>query len=205
MHFSRTTGLTQGLLLGDWFKRVMIGVDLSPDLSAEVRQSRFFAQYAPSRPLALDRPNDLPDTSLAQAFRADTLTAAGQAMQAEPTLPPNVAQTATSVAMTATAVTATQAALTGTQAPADVDRHRVDRDRGARTDRTPSPTATADAGAGRRQQHPGRSTSAASATSSCGSCRASRTSACTSRSRSRRSATTTCAPCAWAGRSIRAR
>jgi hypothetical protein len=116
MHFSRVSGLTQGLLLGDWLKRVMIGVDLSPDLNTQVRQSRFFAQYAPSRPLALDRPSDLPNTSLAQAFRADTLAAAGQGLaQAEPTLPTNVAQTATSVALTSTAVSATQVALTGQQ------------------------------------------------------------------------------------------
>jgi hypothetical protein len=116
MHFSAVSGLTQGLLLGDWLKRVMIGVDLSPDLNREVRQSRFFAQYAPSRPLALDRASDLPDTSLAQAFRADTLAAAGQGVaQAEPTLPTNVAQTATSVALTSTAVSATQVALTGQQ------------------------------------------------------------------------------------------
>jgi hypothetical protein len=114
MHFSRATGLTQGLLLGDWLKRAMIGVDLSPDLNPEVRQSRFFAQYAPSRPLALDRPTDLPDTSLTQAFRSDTLTAAGQ-MQPEPTLPANVAQTATAVALTSTAISATQQALTGQQ------------------------------------------------------------------------------------------
>jgi hypothetical protein len=116
MHFSRTSGLTQGLLLGDWLKRVMIGVDLSPDINPEVRQSRYFAQYAPSRPLALDRPGDLPDTSLAQAFRSDTLVAAGQGIaQAEPTLPTNVAQTATSVALTSTAVSATQAALNSQQ------------------------------------------------------------------------------------------
>ena len=116
MHFSRTSGLTQGLLLGDWLKRVMVGVDLSPDLNPEVRQSRFFAQYAPSRPLALDRPTDLPDTSLAQAFRSDSLTAAGQGIaQAEPTLPTNVAQTATSVALTSTAVAATQVAQIGQQ------------------------------------------------------------------------------------------
>jgi hypothetical protein len=114
MHFSRTTGLTQGLLLGDWLKRVMIGVDLSPDLNSEVRKSRFFAQFAPSRPLALDRPADLPDTSLAQAFRSDTLMAAGQA-QPEPTQPTNVAQTATAVALTSTAISATQAALNNQQ------------------------------------------------------------------------------------------
>ena len=90
----------------------MVGVDLSPDIDAAVRHSRFFAQYAPSRPLALDRPEDLPDTSLAQAFRADTLSTAAQA---EPTLPTNVAQTATAVALTATAVTGTQVALQSTQ------------------------------------------------------------------------------------------
>ena len=78
MHFSLTTGQTQGLLLGDWLKRIMIGVDLSPDISPDVRHSRFFAQYAPSQPLALDRPDSLPNTSLAQAFRNDTLVAAGQ-------------------------------------------------------------------------------------------------------------------------------
>jgi hypothetical protein len=122
MHYSRATGLTQGLLLGDWLKRVIIGVDLSPDISADVRTSRFYAQYAPSRPLALDRPADLPDTSLAQAFRADTLAVAGQPQlgqtQPEPTLPPQVAQTATSVAQTATAITGTQVSLQGTQAVA---------------------------------------------------------------------------------------
>src|SRR5712691_4698159 len=112
MHFSRATNSTQGLLLGDWLKRIMVGVDLSPDIDAAVRHSRFFAQYAPSRPLALDRPADLPDTSLAQAFRADTLSTAAQA---EPTLPTNVAQTATAVALTATAVTGTQVALQSTQ------------------------------------------------------------------------------------------
>jgi hypothetical protein len=114
MHFSRATGITQGLLVGDWLKRVIIGVDLSSDVSASLHGSRYFAQYAPTRPLALDRPADLPDTSLAQAFHADTLVAAGQTI-GEPTLPPNVAQTATAVALTATAITGTQEALQGTQ------------------------------------------------------------------------------------------
>jgi hypothetical protein len=116
MHFSLTTGVTQGLLIGDWLKRIMIGVDLSPDINPEVRQARFFAQYAPSQPLALDRPDALPNTSLAQAFRSDSLMAAGQTLaQAQPTLPTNVAQTATSVALTSTAVSATQVALSGQQ------------------------------------------------------------------------------------------
>jgi len=111
MHYSRVTGLTQGLLIGDWLKRIMIGVDLTPDIGVDVRRSPLFAQYAPSQPLALDRPADLPDTSLVQAFRNDSLTVA-QAQTNEPTLPANVAQTATSVALTATALAATQTALT---------------------------------------------------------------------------------------------
>jgi hypothetical protein len=114
MHYARATGQTQGLLIGDWLKRIMIGVDLSPDIGAEVRHSRFFAQYAPSRPLALDRAAELPDSSLAQAFRNDALSAA-QAQSTEATLPPNVVQTATSVALTATAISGTQIALTGQQ------------------------------------------------------------------------------------------
>ena len=36
MHFSRATGTTQGLLVGDWLKRIIVGTDLSPDLDAVV-------------------------------------------------------------------------------------------------------------------------------------------------------------------------
>ena len=111
LHYSRVTGLTQGLLVGDWFKRVLIGLNLSPDIGADVRGSRFFGQYAPTRPLGLSRPTDLPDTSLAQAFRSETLSTAAQQGA---TLPPAVAQTATSVAMTATALTGTQVVLEST-------------------------------------------------------------------------------------------
>ncbi len=114
MHFSRATGLTQGLLVGDWLKRVLIGLNLSPDVDQAVLSSRLYNQFAPSRPLGLARPNDLPDTSLAQAFRADTLSVAAQQMGTQ-TLPPGVAETATAVAATATAITGTQIALQGTQ------------------------------------------------------------------------------------------
>src|SRR5215207_1769734 len=95
LHHSRATGLTQGLLVGDWFKRVLIGLNLASDIDAEVRASRFFAQYAPARPLGLNRPDELPDTTLVQAFRLDSLASAAQQ---ESTLQPSVAQTATAVA-----------------------------------------------------------------------------------------------------------
>ena len=114
MHFSRTTGLTQGLLLGDWFKRVMIGVDLSPDLE---RRGAPVALLRPVRPLAAAGARSPGRPARHARWRRPSAptrsTAAGQASQTEPTLPPNVAQTATAVAMTATAITATQVALTG--------------------------------------------------------------------------------------------
>ncbi|HET6317417.1 MAG TPA: hypothetical protein VFG86_13230, partial [Chloroflexota bacterium] len=113
MHHSRATGLTQGLLVGDWLKRVIVGLNLSPDLDETVRASRVFNQFAPTKPLGLARPSELPDTSLAQAFRADTLSVAAQ-QAGTPTLPPGVAETATAVALTATAITGTQVALQGT-------------------------------------------------------------------------------------------
>jgi len=72
-----------------------------------------YNQFAPTRPLGLARPNELPDTSLAQAFRADTLSVAAQPA-GTPTFPPGVAETATSVALTATAITGTQVAFQGT-------------------------------------------------------------------------------------------
>jgi hypothetical protein len=111
MHYSRTTGLTQGLLVGDWLKRVMVGLNLSPDLDASVRASRVYGQFTPGKPLGLARPDDLPNTSLAQAFRADTLSIA---QASTPTLPSGVAATATAVALTATAITGTQVVFEST-------------------------------------------------------------------------------------------
>jgi hypothetical protein len=114
MHYSGSTGLTQGVLLGDWFKRVLLGSQVPPDALKDLQGSPFLAQYAPNRPLGLARPSALLDTSLASAFTADVLVAA-QVATATETLPPGVAGTATSVAMTATAIGLTQVSLQTTQ------------------------------------------------------------------------------------------
>jgi hypothetical protein len=114
MHYATSTGLTQGLLLGDWFKRVLVGTPVAAEAQAELKGSPFLAQYAPNRPLGLARPAALSDTTLASAFNSDTLLAA-QVVTATEVLPAGVAGTATSVAGTATAVGATQIALQSTQ------------------------------------------------------------------------------------------
>lgn len=68
MHFDATTGLTQGLLIGDFFKSVITGQNLPPDLEAQVAGSRFLRQFNNARPLGLNRPAELPGTDMSNAF-----------------------------------------------------------------------------------------------------------------------------------------
>jgi hypothetical protein len=73
MLFSVGSGVTEGMLVGDWFKRVLTGADLPADLAAEVANSPLYAQYAPGVPHGLARPSDLFDTSLDGAFGPDVV------------------------------------------------------------------------------------------------------------------------------------
>ena len=68
MQFDARTGVTQGLLLGDLFKSLLTGRNLPADVAAQAQGSPFLAQFDPSRPRALARPEALPDTDLADAF-----------------------------------------------------------------------------------------------------------------------------------------
>jgi hypothetical protein len=74
MQYSQSTGLTEAVPIGSWFKRVLIGTDLPDDLAADVVGSRYYAQYAPTLPLGVARTQDLPTTSLAAAFSASNST-----------------------------------------------------------------------------------------------------------------------------------
>ncbi len=71
MHFDRSTGATQGLLLGDAFKAVLTGQGLPPDLDAAAAKSRFYRQYNYSASNGLSRPNELAATNLANAFEPE--------------------------------------------------------------------------------------------------------------------------------------
>lgn len=75
MHSDASTGLTQGLLLADYLKAVLLGplapaygASLPADLAAQAAGSRFFAQYCPGAPDWLCRPAELPGTDLTFAF-----------------------------------------------------------------------------------------------------------------------------------------
>jgi hypothetical protein len=68
MHYDKTCGCTQGLLLADYLKAVLTGVNLPPDLEEQARTSAFYRQYAPNLPGMVARPADLPATDLTNAF-----------------------------------------------------------------------------------------------------------------------------------------
>lgn len=71
MHFDATTGTTQGLLVGDFFKSVLSGQNLPADLAAQMAGSPYLRQYNNSQPLGLNRPGDLPATNLKDAFNTE--------------------------------------------------------------------------------------------------------------------------------------
>lgn len=68
MHYDQSCGCTQGLLLADYFKAIITGQNLPPDLNQEAHTSRYYKQYAPGHPLWIARPNDLPQSDLTNAF-----------------------------------------------------------------------------------------------------------------------------------------
>src|SRR5436190_21422684 len=60
MHFRAEVPVTEGILVGDYFKSVITGKNLPPDLADDMRQSRFFGQYNSSDPKSVARPAALP-------------------------------------------------------------------------------------------------------------------------------------------------
>src|SRR5919197_2309408 len=86
MHYDKGCGCTQGLLLADYLKQVLIGPrmpngstnsNLPGDLAQQAQNSRFMSQYAPGRPGSLARPNDLAGSDLTNAFDQQQPVAGG--------------------------------------------------------------------------------------------------------------------------------
>ncbi|MCL4532294.1 MAG: glycoside hydrolase family 44 protein [Actinobacteria bacterium] len=69
MHYDATNGVTQGLLLGDYFKAILTGQKLPADVAAEATSSPFYRQYDPATGRGPLRPADLAGTELDGAFR----------------------------------------------------------------------------------------------------------------------------------------
>src|SRR5579859_7738375 len=69
MHYDKSCGCTQGLLLADYVKSLLTGTNLPADLAAEAKASKLLGQFKPGAPQGLARPADLPGTDLSNAFR----------------------------------------------------------------------------------------------------------------------------------------
>lgn len=74
MHYDQTTGVTQGLLLADYFKAIITGWNIPPDLEQEAQGSPFYKQYDANAPHWVARPDQLPNTDLTFAFEREPAT-----------------------------------------------------------------------------------------------------------------------------------
>ncbi len=74
MHFDKSTGLTQGILIGDYLKSVITGQNLPPDLDQQARSSKLYKQYTNASASGLARPNDLPATTIFASFEKDAMS-----------------------------------------------------------------------------------------------------------------------------------
>jgi hypothetical protein len=68
LHYDASCGCTQPILLADYFKNILMGKNLPPDLEAQANGSRFYAQYDNAAPNGVRRPETLPGTDMRFAF-----------------------------------------------------------------------------------------------------------------------------------------
>jgi len=68
LQYDAQCGCTEGVLLADYFKDILLGKNLPADLLAAAKTSPYFGQYAPASPGWVARPDQLPNTDLTRAF-----------------------------------------------------------------------------------------------------------------------------------------
>jgi hypothetical protein len=87
MHYDAGCQCTQGLLLADYFKSIITGQNLPPDLDVEARTSIYYKQYDPSKPMSIARPAELTNSDLTNAFVQQQPGAAAPTTPTTPTTP----------------------------------------------------------------------------------------------------------------------
>lgn len=86
LHYDKTTGSTQGLLLADYLKSIITGSGLPADLDESAKTSRFYKQYNNAASNGVNRPDQLPATNMKDAFERDS--AGGSTPPPNPGPPP---------------------------------------------------------------------------------------------------------------------
>ncbi len=84
MHYDKSTGQTQGLLLGDHLKSVITGQNLPGDLEQKARNSALYRQYDNTKANGVARPGQLPGTNMKDAFEKEGETSPAQPAPQEP-------------------------------------------------------------------------------------------------------------------------
>jgi hypothetical protein len=116
MHFRAEVPVTEGILVGEYFKAVITGRSLPPDLAQDMQGSRYSGQYQPGAPGWVARPSTLPNTDMTNAFEPGTGNVT----------PPPVTPVATQPGATATATMTTTPSAVGPQVTLQVDDDRID-------------------------------------------------------------------------------
>ena len=80
MMYDQTCGCTQGLLLADYFKSILTGWNLPPDLQQAAQTSRYYQQYSAIQAQWINSPASLPASDLTNAFVSER--AGGTALKA---------------------------------------------------------------------------------------------------------------------------
>lgn len=73
MHYDRSSGVTQGMLLAAYLRAILTGEELPKDLEAQARDSRLYRQYDRAKPRSIARPAQLDDSDLTGAFEREPL------------------------------------------------------------------------------------------------------------------------------------
>jgi YVTN family beta-propeller protein len=68
MHYDAGCNCTQAILLADYLKAIITGANLPGDLDAQAQSSPYYKQYNNAQPNGLNRPAQLPTTSMQFAF-----------------------------------------------------------------------------------------------------------------------------------------
>jgi len=119
MHFRAEGPVTEGILVADYFKSVITGKNLPPDLAADMQGSRYFNQYNPSVVNWLARAGELPNTNLTGAFEPGTGAVSPGTGQPGPSQPAN--PTATQIPSASSTPTPTSGPITTVELQIDDD------------------------------------------------------------------------------------
>jgi hypothetical protein len=74
MHYRAEVPVTEGILVGEYLKAVIMNQNLPTDLAQDMQGSRFRAQYSPGASGWVARPGELPNSDLTGAFEPGTGT-----------------------------------------------------------------------------------------------------------------------------------